>query len=105
MRLRPTRHGNRRLNAAIHRIAITQTIHDGPGQTYYQRRIAEGDSGHRALKCLKRRLARVIYNRLKNPHPPPTDDPARRQRPPQNEKPCLQAAFLVRRQGFEPRTR
>jgi hypothetical protein len=26
VRLRPTRHGNRHLNAAIHRIAITQTI-------------------------------------------------------------------------------
>jgi len=65
VRLRPTRHGNRRLNAAIHRIAVTQTIHDGPGKTYYQRRIAEGDSRHRALRCLKRRITRVVYNRLK----------------------------------------
>ena len=36
-----------------------------PGKTYYQRRIAEGDSRHRALRCLKRRIARVVYNRLK----------------------------------------
>ena len=65
VRLRPTRHGNRRLNAAIHRIAITQTIHDGPGRTYYQRRIAEGDSRHRALRCLKRRITRVVFTRLR----------------------------------------
>jgi transposase len=70
VRLRPTRHGNRHLNAAIHRIAITQTIHDGPGKTYFQRRIAEGDSRHRALRCLKRRLVRVIYNRLRQQQPP-----------------------------------
>lgn len=73
VRLRPTRQGNRRLNAALHRIAITQTIHDGPGRTYYQRRIAEGDSRHRALRSLKRRLARVVFNRLKA-CPPAVDD-------------------------------
>jgi transposase len=75
VRLRPTRQGNRRLNAAIHRIALTQTIHDGPGKTYYQRRIAEGDSRHRALRCLKRRLVRVVYNRLKASCRPATDSP------------------------------
>ena len=73
VRLRPTRQGNRRLNAALHRIAITQTIHDGPGRTYYQRRLAEGDSRHRALRSLKRRLARVVFNRLKA-CPPAVDD-------------------------------
>jgi hypothetical protein len=31
----------------------------------YQRRLAEGDSRHRALRSLKRRLARVVFNRLK----------------------------------------
>ena len=80
VRLRPTRHGNRRLNAAIHRIALTQTIHDGPGKTYYQRRIAEGDSRHRALRSLKRRITRVVYNRLKASCRPTTDpdQPGRR---------------------------
>ena len=69
VRLRPTRHGNRRLNAAIHRIAITQTVHDGPGRTYYQRRMEEGDSRHRALRCLKRRLVRVVFQRLQRQQP------------------------------------
>jgi transposase len=43
-RLRATRHGNRQLNMAVHRIAITQTIHYPLAKTYIQRRIAEGDS-------------------------------------------------------------
>ncbi len=55
-------------------IAITQTIHDGPGKTYSQRRIAEGDSRQRALRCLKRRLARIIYNRLRQHQAPHSSD-------------------------------
>lgn len=70
VRLRPTRHGNRRLNAAIHRIAITQTIHDGPGKSYFQRRLAEGDTRQRALRSLKRRLAPVVGNRMKSSRSP-----------------------------------
>ncbi len=76
VRLRPTRQGNRRLNAAIHHIALIQTIHDGPGRTYFQRRIAEGDSRHRALRCLKRRITRVVYNRLKAASRPATNGDA-----------------------------
>lgn len=74
VRLHPTRQGNRRLNAAIHRIAITQTVHDGPGKQYFQRRLDEGDTRQRALRSLKRRLARVVYNRLKASRPA-TPDP------------------------------
>ena len=75
VRLRPTRQGNRRLNAGIHRIVITQTINDGSGRIYYQRRIADGDSRHRALRCLERRIARVVYNRLKGSRRPAKDSP------------------------------
>jgi transposase len=82
VRLRPTRQGNRRLNAALHRIAITQTIHDGPGRTYYQRRIAEGDSRHRALRSLKRRLARVVFNRLRSCPPAPASPSVNRRSQP-----------------------
>jgi transposase len=42
-RHRLSRGGNRQLNAAIHRIAITQLRLAGPGQTYYRRRRAQGD--------------------------------------------------------------
>ncbi|EHB46454.1 transposase IS116/IS110/IS902 family protein [Mycolicibacterium rhodesiae JS60] len=63
--LRPIRHGNRQLNAALHRIAMVQITHPGPGRDYFQRRIDEGDSRQRALRSLKRRLSRVVYTRMK----------------------------------------
>ena len=43
--------GNRKLNHAMHLIAVTQIRHDTPGRIYYQRRIAEG-------KPRKKRYAR-----------------------------------------------
>jgi hypothetical protein len=43
-RHRLARGGNRQLNAALHRIALTQVgMSGGPGHTYYQRRRAKGD--------------------------------------------------------------
>ncbi len=67
-RVRMTRSGNRQLNAALHRIAVTQIRLDGLGRTYYRHRLAEGDSSTEALRCLKRRLARVVYNHLHTDH-------------------------------------
>lgn len=63
-RHRLARGGNRQLNAALHRIAITQARLPGPGREYYQRRRANGDSKMEALRALKRRLARVVFNLL-----------------------------------------
>lgn len=64
-RVRMTRSGNRQLNAALYRIAITQIrITDSPGQRYYRKRLAQGDSSTEALRCLKRRLSRIVYHRL-----------------------------------------
>jgi transposase len=65
-RVRLNRSGNRQLNAAFHRIALTQIRLDGPGRAYYEKRLAAGDSTTEALRCLKRRLARVVFNTLKN---------------------------------------
>jgi transposase len=49
----------------LHRIAITQVrITGSPGQLYYQRRRARGDTAMEALRALKRRLARVVFNLL-----------------------------------------
>jgi transposase len=60
-----TRSGNRQLNAALHRIAITQIrFLDSPGHAYYHKRIATGNSSTEAVRCLKRRLARVVFSRL-----------------------------------------
>ena len=65
-RVRVNKSGNRQLNAALHRIALTQIQRDGLGRTYFDKRIATGDSKTEALRCLKRRLARVVFNTLKN---------------------------------------
>ncbi|WP_337590399.1 IS110 family transposase [Kribbella sindirgiensis] len=63
-RVRLTRSGNRQLNAAIHRIAVTQIRLDGPGKTYYEKKKTEGMSTPEALRCLKRRLTRIVFNHL-----------------------------------------
>lgn len=63
-RVRMTRSGNRQLNAALHRIAVTQVRLDGLGLAYYRHRLAEGDSKTEALRCLKRRLSRVVFGHL-----------------------------------------
>jgi transposase len=63
-RVRMSRTGNRQLNAALHRIAVTQIRLDSLGRTYYRKRLAHGDSRVEALRCLKRRLCRVIFNAL-----------------------------------------
>jgi transposase len=64
-RHRLARGGNRQLNAALHRIAVTQTRLDGVGREYYQRRIAMGNTKMEALRAMKRRLARVVFNTLR----------------------------------------
>jgi transposase len=64
-RVRMTRSGNRQLNAALHRIAVTQIRIDGClGKTYYEKKKSEGMSTTEALRCLKRRLARTVFNHL-----------------------------------------
>jgi transposase len=63
-RVRMTRSGNRQLNAALHRIAVTQIRLHGPGQTDYRHKLNTGSSTPEALRCLKRRLARVVFHHL-----------------------------------------
>jgi transposase len=67
-RVRMSRSGNRQLNAALHRIAVTQIRLDGLGRTYYRTRLAAGDSSTEALRCLKRRLARTVFGHLHTDH-------------------------------------
>jgi transposase len=67
-RVRLTRSGNRQLNAALHRIAITQIRLDGLGTAYYRKRLDAGASKPEALRSLKRRLARVVFHHLHTDH-------------------------------------
>ena len=64
-RHRLSRTGNRQLNAAIHRIALTQARWHPPAQALIARRRANGDGGLEALRVLKRRLSDVVYQALK----------------------------------------
>jgi transposase len=73
-RVRMCKAGNRQLNAAFHRIAITQIQRPGPGRTYYEKRLAAGDSKTEALRCLKRRIARVVFQTLKTNTSTPARD-------------------------------
>jgi transposase len=64
-RHRLDRGGNRQLNAALYRIAITQARYHPAARAYLERKQAEGKSRREAIRCLKRQLARVIFNTLK----------------------------------------
>ena len=61
-RHRLSRGGDRRLNAALHVVAITQIRMTGSaGHAHYQRKLAEGKTRKEALRCLKRRLADHVW--------------------------------------------
>ena len=56
--------GNRRLNHALHIVAVTQIRHDCAGRRYYERKLAEGKTQKEALRALKRRISDAIYRQL-----------------------------------------
>jgi transposase len=64
-RYRLDRGGNRQLNCAIHRIAVTQGQRHEPARIYLERKEAEGKSRKEALRCLKRQLVRTLLRRLR----------------------------------------
>ena len=64
-RHRLDRGGNRQLNCALHRIAITQACSHPPARAYLARKHAEGKSRREALRCLKRLIVRAVYQTLK----------------------------------------
>jgi transposase len=74
-RHRLSRTGNRQLNCAIHRIAVTQKRCHPPAQAYLNNRIAAGDTPTEALRALKRRLSDAVYRNLKADTPPSAASP------------------------------
>jgi len=64
VRHRLSRAGNRRLNAALHIIALAHKRHDPRGRAYYARKLAAGKGSKGAMRCLKRRLSDVVYRQL-----------------------------------------
>jgi len=74
---RLNRGGNRQLNAALHRIAITQIRVGGRGQEYVQRRRAAGDTKREAIRALRRRLSDEVFRRMWQDHLAAAKVPAR----------------------------
>ena len=65
VRHRLNRGGNRQLNAALHRIAITQLRLSGPGKAYFDHRLTVGDTRTEAIRTLRRRISDEVYRRLR----------------------------------------
>jgi transposase len=80
VRHRLNRGGNRRLNYALHIAALVQVRLPGPGRDYYLRKRDAGKTSLEAMRCLKRRLADVVFHALVDDllsldQPDPTDAP------------------------------
>lgn len=79
--MRLSRAGNRQLNAAIHRIVLTQIRMTGSaGQIYFQKLLEAGKTKAAARRCIKRRIARRVYQALhqdapRNDHQNPVKPP------------------------------
>ncbi len=63
-RFRLSRGGNRQLNLALHRIAITQMRIDERGRAYLERRRAAGDTKTEAIRALRRKISDEVFRRL-----------------------------------------
>ena len=56
--------GNRKLNHAMHLIAVSQVSHSTAGRGYYDRKLAEGKTKKEALRGLKRRISDAVWRQL-----------------------------------------
>jgi transposase len=74
-RHRLDRGGNRQINAAIHRVAITRSRCHPETIEFIARKKTEGKTHREAIRSLKRHLARRIWHLLRAPHPVPETAP------------------------------
>jgi transposase len=63
-----SRSGNRRLNCAFHRVALSQISRSGneKSKIYFRRKISEGKSKSQALVCLRRQIVNIVWMMLKH---------------------------------------
>jgi transposase len=61
--------GNRQINAALHRVAVTRARCHPETQDYLTRKKSEGKTTREAIRCLKRHLARRIWHLLQTTSP------------------------------------
>ncbi|NOJ61795.1 IS110 family transposase [Arthrobacter sp. 260] len=70
-RHRLSRGGDRQANKAIHHVALVRMMSDTRTKTYVARRRQEGKNTKEIMRCLKRYIAREIYDQILNPQPAP----------------------------------
>ena len=62
---RLSRSGDRKLNSALHLVAVTQVrMRNSAGRAYFDRKIEQGKTRNEAMRCLKRKLASHIWRRM-----------------------------------------
>lgn len=68
IRYRLNRGGDRKLNSAIHMVAIVKMTHDEETRAYVGRRRKEGKTDREIRRCIKRYIARHVYRTLNAQH-------------------------------------
>jgi transposase len=68
--------GNRKLNYALHMVAVCQARSDAPGGSYYRKKIAEGKTRKETLRCLKRRISDTVFRSIVADSQAPTSSAA-----------------------------
>jgi transposase len=63
-RHRLDRGGNRQINTAIHRVAVTRARCHAETRAYIERKRSEGKTNREAIRCLKRHLTRRVWHLL-----------------------------------------
>jgi transposase len=63
-RFRLNRGGNRQVNTALRRIAITQLRIDGAGKDYTAKRISLGNTKNEAIRARRRRISDEVFRRM-----------------------------------------
>ncbi|MFD2841832.1 IS110 family transposase [Populibacterium corticicola] len=71
IRHRLNRGGDRRLNHALHIIAISRMKNHSDTKTYIEKRLAQGRTNREIRRCLKRYIARDLYRTLNTLHHTP----------------------------------
>jgi len=69
-RHRLSRGGNRQLNLALHRIAVTQLQRPGRGRDYLEKRLLAGDTKTEAIRALRRRISDEVFRRMRHDETP-----------------------------------
>jgi transposase len=68
-RRRLNRGGDRRANAALYRIVLTRSRGEQRTRDYLDRRSSQGMTRRKAIRCVKRYVAREVYQLLRELNP------------------------------------